>query len=240
MSKAISNSAFEESTRGYQKEDRPIHPIRKCVVDGSSNIYFIRANRHSLVAAGENSEAIARIKTRIVGDTLYIEQEGVNININGVHINVVGNGCVLAGGNIYIGGNGRTKGATTVITASTQAIVGIALPEAPSFIVRGSADVVLQDVQQQSLDLSIRGAGDIEVAGVVGRFNVEIAGSGDVDACELISESACLSIAGSGDIDAHVTKQVQARIAGSGDIKVRGNPPIRDHSVAGSGKVRFK
>ncbi|KAF0101585.1 MAG: hypothetical protein FD187_1863 [bacterium] len=29
-------------------------------------------------------------------------------------------------------------------------------------------------------------------------------------------------------------------VAGSGDILVRGNPPHRDHSVAGSGKIKFR
>jgi len=52
--------------------------------------------------------------------------------------------------------------------------------------------------------------------------------------------SAVLSVSGSGDIDAYVTQSVKARVAGSGDIVVRGNPPIRDHSVAGSGDIKFK
>jgi hypothetical protein len=29
-------------------------------------------------------------------------------------------------------------------------------------------------------------------------------------------------------------------VAGSGDIVVRGNPPSRDQSVAGSGDIKFK
>lgn len=67
-----------------------------------------------------------------------------------------------------------------------------------------------------------------------------MAGSGDVDASELVAMSAELSVAGSGDIDAYVTQSVKARVAGCGEIVVRGNPPIRDHSVAGSGDIKFK
>jgi hypothetical protein len=37
-----------------------------------------------------------------------------------------------------------------------------------------------------------------------------------------------------------VVKGAKARVAGSGDIVIRGNPPIRDHSVAGSGDIKFK
>jgi hypothetical protein len=151
-----------------------------------------------------------RIKTRILGDTLYIEQEGVCISVNGAQINVVGNGCVIAGGDIYIGGNGRVRGGgASVSTASAKVVVGIALPEAPSFQVRGSADIVLQDLKQSNLDLSVRGSGDIVASGTVDILNVEIAGSGDVDASDLATRSANLSITGSGSIEAYVTQRVQ-------------------------------
>ncbi len=47
-------------------------------------------------------------------------------------------------------------------------------------------------------------------------------------------------VAGSGDIEAIICSEVRARVAGSGDILVRGDPPHRDHSVAGSGKIKFR
>lgn len=52
--------------------------------------------------------------------------------------------------------------------------------------------------------------------------------------------SAKLLVSGSGDIDAYVSNSVKVRVAGSDDILTRGNPPIRDHSVAGSGDIKFK
>jgi len=55
-----------------------------------------------------------------------------------------------------------------------------------------------------------------------------------------VALSASLAVAGSGDIDAYVSRSVRARVAGSGDIVVRGNPSDRDHSVAGSGDIKFK
>jgi hypothetical protein len=42
-----------------------------------------------------------------------------------------------------------------------------------------------------------------------------VAGSGDVDASELVATSAKLSVAGSGDIDAYVSNSLKARVAGS-------------------------
>lgn len=69
---------------------------------------------------------------------------------------------------------------------------------------------------------------------------MSIAGSGAVDASDFIANRGHLSIAGSGDIRAYVSQAVTARVAGSGDIVVRGNPPQRSKKIAGSGSVKFK
>ena len=121
-----------------------------------------------------------------------------------------------------------------------RSIVGIARPEAPCIRIKSSGDVTLYDLQQTVLDLGVQGSGDITAFGRVDLLDAEVAGSGDVDTRELVATSAKLSVAGSGDIDAYVSNSVKARVAGSGDIVIRGNPPIRDHSVAGSGDIKFK
>lgn len=114
--------------------------------------------------------------------------------------------------------NGKPMGASI---SQGKVVVGVALPEAPAVKIKGSGDVTLLDLRQAGLE-------------------VEIAGSGDVDASELIADRASLSVAGSGDIEAFIRSEVRARVAGPGDILVRGNPPYRDHSVAGSGKIKFR
>nr|WP_258055200.1 DUF2807 domain-containing protein [Pseudomonas aeruginosa] len=65
-------------------------------------------------------------------------------------------------------------------------------------------------------------------------MDVEVTGSGDVDASEIVAMTVELSVAGSGDIDAYVTQSVTTRVAGSGDIVVRDNPfrcRLRRHQV---------
>ncbi|MHC8338490.1 GIN domain-containing protein [Pseudomonas sp. HLT2-19-2] len=57
---------------------------------------------------------------------------------------------------------------------------------------------------------------------------------------DLHRPSSTLESRAQGTIDAYVSNSVKARVAGSGDIVIRGNPPIRDHSVAGSGDIKFK
>lgn len=238
-------SAWDRAA-SYEKEERPMSTVSKIVVKGAVDVVFFRAPSPYLVVAGENQDAIRNIKTRFDGNKLVVEQEGVSITGAGGSINVSGSGNIVVGGTIYVGD--RRGGVTmqfngpvgSVIVGQGRCIIGIALPEAPSIRIKGSGDVTLYDLQQPALDVGVQGSGDITAFGQVEHLDAEVAGSGDVDVSELLVMSADLTVAGSGDIDAFVTKSVRARVAGSGDIVVRGNPPIRDHSVAGSGDIKFK
>lgn len=219
----------------YAHSERPMNAIRKIVVKGSVDVYFRRFNTPQLVVAGETQEAVEAIKTYFKGDKLIIENEGTslqfgNISISGsgnfVHVNINGQS-IHINGNSNRGGHGR-------------AVVGVALPEIPAVTIKGSGNITLLDLKQAGIELEIEGSGDITASGHVDSLEVSIAGSGDVDASDLIASRGHLSIAGSGDIRAHVSQAVNARVAGSGDIVVRGNPLQRSKQVAGSGSVKFK
>ncbi|MDU4254493.1 GIN domain-containing protein [Pseudomonas sp.] len=231
----------------YEKEERPMRPVSKIVVKGAVDVVFFRAPAANLVVAGENQEAIRGVKTRFDGDTLVIEQEGVSISSSCGSIHITGSGNIVAGGTIHVSGGRRGNvnmqfngPVGSLVIGEGHCIVGITLPEAPCIRIKGSADVTLYDLRQSVLDVGVEGSGDLTAFGQVEHLDAEVAGSGDVDTSELVAMTAEISVAGSGDIDAYVTHSVRARVAGSGDIVVRGNPPTRDHSVAGSGDIKFK
>ncbi|WP_304350820.1 GIN domain-containing protein [Comamonas testosteroni] len=116
--------------------------------------------------------------------------------------------------------------------------------------IRGSADVfvkrgeplmtVIAEKPEDEIELEITGSGTIRASGEVIRLNVDISGSGDVKAKELLASIAELRVSGSGDIKAQATQSLSARVSGSGDIKVWGNPAKRDTRVSGSGEIKFK
>ncbi|WP_261520831.1 DUF2807 domain-containing protein [Burkholderia multivorans] len=225
------DSAWER-IENYVKEERPLQPIRKIVVKGSVDVVFRRSDKPMLIVAGETADAVASVKTHFNGGKLVIEREGMTISFGNSRMTFHGSVGSFVMGDIV---NGKPMG-----TSISQGKVGIALPEAPVIKIKGCGDVTLLDLRQAGLDLEIEGSGDITAYGQVAHLDVEIAGSGDVDASELIADRASLSVAGSGDIEAFIRSEVRARVAGSGDILVRGNPPHRDHSVAGSGKIKFR
>lgn len=229
------NSAWEK-IESYVKEERSIKPIRKIVVKGAVDVVFRCCDKPMLLVAGETSEAVASVKTYFKGEKLVIEREGMSMNI------LAGRDIVFhstVGGSFVVGNivNGKSSGACI---SQDKVIVGVALPDAPDVKIKGSGDVTLLDLRQKSLALAIEGSGDITACGQVEQLEVAIAGSGDVDASDLIADCASLSVAGSGDIEAFIRSEVHASVAGSGDILVRGNPPNRDHSVLGSGKIKFR
>lgn len=229
----------------YAKEEREMRSVNKIAVKGSVEVVFFSAPVTQLVVAGESQEAINNIKTRFEGNKLVIEQVGVSITSNGGNIHVSGSGNIVAGGNIYVGGRRGIQmqfngPAGNVVVGGGRCVVGIALPEAPSFRLQGSGDITLYDIQQAMLDVGVNGSGDITPYGQVERLRAQVLGSGDVDASDLSATSAELTVNGSGDIEAYVTREVVARVAGSGDIVVRGNPATRDHRVSGSGDIKFK
>lgn len=217
----------------YEKEDRPIRQVDEVILRGAVELVFFQAQSAQLVIAGENRSDLSRVKTSYSnrGRTLVIEQEG------GGSVHISGSGYVVAGGDVYINGQRVSGGGES---PQGRTVVGLSLPIAPDFQIEGSGDATLYDIAQGALQLSVQGSGDIVVAGEVGTLTVQVAGSGDVDAGDLLTRTANLQVAGSGDIEAYISERVKARVMGSGDIVVRGNPGERDHSVMGSGKVKFK
>ncbi|EOT7855925.1 head GIN domain-containing protein [Pseudomonas aeruginosa] len=231
----------------FIKESRPIHQVKKLIIKGAVDVVFFRDQSPRLVVAGETKEAVERVHTTLSGDKLVIEQEGNVIIAGGGSINISGNGNIVVGRDIRINGvqmqfNGPVgsidiKGASI---GTGRVLVAISLPIAPRVRVKGSGDITLYGLQQDEFEASVQGSGDVTVQGTVQSLEVEVAGSGDVDARELTAATVDLSVAGSGDISAYASQSARARVAGSGDIVVYGNPAQRDHRVAGSGKIKFK
>ncbi len=102
--------------------------------------------------------------------------------------------------------------------------------------VTGSGDMNL-DLDVKNLESSINGSGDMKLAGNAAHFKCSVNGSGDTKAFDLKAEDVEARIAGSGDIQVNASKSLDARIAGSGDIVYKGNPEKEDFHTNGSGDI---
>jgi hypothetical protein len=227
-------------TKNYFKQTRPLQQICKVVVVGSVELVFRRFDTPQLVVAGETEEAVESLETRYKGDTLYLQRKGADVTVTTNMRN--GTTVCFGNGNIHISGNNIhiSTGSGSLSISQGKVVVGLAMPIAPDVAVQGSGDATLWDLLQDTIELEVTGSGDIKAHGSVDMLEAEVTGSGDIDATELLSDRARLSIAGSGDIEAHVRRSVKAKVAGSGDIRVYGNPDKRDTKVAGSGSIKFR
>ena len=101
----------------------------------------------------------------------------------------------------------------------------------------GSGRLIMQDVNQPRLDLSIAGSGSVQAQGSTDRVNLSIAGAGDAKLAELTTKRLDVQIAGSGNIEAAPQDELNVKIAGSGDVRLLSNPPQVHTNIHGSGRV---
>ncbi len=102
--------------------------------------------------------------------------------------------------------------------------------------IAGSGDLRLANVAVNQLKMGISGSGEIRAAGRARNAEYEIAGSGGIEADELVAETAAVSIAGSGSVNGNATGTAAVNIMGSGDVRLRGGAQCTI-SKAGSGNV---
>lgn len=100
----------------------------------------------------------------------------------------------------------------------------------------GSGDVVLI-IDASSIKASLAGSGDLTLKGNTDELDANISGSGNFHGFDLQANNTDVSVAGSGDADVVCHETLKARVAGSGDIKYKGNPKTEDTKVAGSGSI---
>lgn len=127
----------------------------------------------------------------------------------------------------------------TALSASGSGDMTVERFETPSLAIRvsGSSDTRLRELKTAQLDIAISGSGDVEGAGSATRVGVKVSGSGDIELGELKAEEVSVTISGSGDAMVHADKSLEVRIAGSGDVRYRGDPARVNAKVAGSGSV---
>lgn len=117
--------------------------------------------------------------------------------------------------------------------------VTITHPELKTADVSGSARLKVVGIEQDHINASVSGAGDIELCGKVKAATLKVSGAGDVKATELFVDDLRVVVSGMGDIRANATNSVSAKISGNGDITVYGNPKQRETKCSGMGDIRF-
>ncbi len=102
--------------------------------------------------------------------------------------------------------------------------------------IAGSGNIAMQNVNYEHIRSFISGSGNIDLKGKTVSQQVQVSGSGKLNAFPLASEEAFVRISGSGSVRVHVTRFLDARISGSGNIYYTGSPGL-SINISGSGKI---
>ena len=101
----------------------------------------------------------------------------------------------------------------------------------------GSGDLIMEAVNQPSLELSVAGSGSVRAQGTVDQVKLSIAGAGDAKLADLTMKRLDLHIAGSGDVEAGPQDEINVNIAGSGNVRLLSDPAQVHTSIVGSGRI---
>ena len=207
------------------RETRTVAPFSEISLGGSPNVVLRQGSPQKVEVEGD-AEDVALLETVVDGRRLRIRRKSNNSRSWGrdyqhsitIYITVPD---VNA---LSVSGSGTIKAATDIQSHNLQLSVS------------GSGSLLLPTMQADAVDMAISGSGGIRVAGICPKQDVRVSGSGSVEASKLQSETSSVHISGSGNARVHVTKTLDARIAGSGSVFTTGNPRVSS-STAGSGRV---
>ncbi len=98
----------------------------------------------------------------------------------------------------------------------------ITMEDLTKFIINGSSDAKIRNVDSKSLQIGINGSGDVDFDGKSDELKLQINGSGDVVSKDFSAVKISASINGSGDIGlAGKCQELELQISGSGDFSGR-------------------
>jgi len=129
------------------------------------------------------------------------------------------------------------KGSVSMAAPIKVAIVTTSLHRAA---LTGSGSMRLAGMSGEALELGISGSGTVVADGRVKQVDIDVSGSGHVDAASLRSEEVATMISGSASVKAFATHSATVDLAGSGTVTIAGNPARRSVDRAGSGRVSFE
>ena len=103
--------------------------------------------------------------------------------------------------------------------------------------IQGSGDVTLEGIDQESLELRIEGAGDVEASGTVDRLVATIQGAGDARLSQLSARTARVDVQGAADAELNVSDELDVRVQGAADVSYTGDPRVTSE-IDGAGDIR--
>lgn len=111
------------------------------------------------------------------------------------------------------------------------------VPTLNALTLTGSGNIVVNDIEAESLEVSLPGSGTLTGSGTATRLDVTVSGSGTMQFPRLVANDVRAVVSGSGSIVITATESLDASVSGSGAILYAGNPQDVTKSVTGTGAI---
>lgn len=209
------------------KENREVHNFESISLSIHAKVYLTQDNSTSVQIKGDPDD-LKEIITEVDNGSLKIKRKknrgwAWNNSFKKVEIYITTPNIK----NLKISGSGNIIAKSSIKTNNVD------------YAISGSGNIFIDDLQAETLECHISGSGDMNLKGEIKNdLEVNISGSGDIDAAYLKAEDVSVKVSGSGDCKVYATRNLNARVAGSGDIYYRGKPQSIDSKSAGSGSIR--
>jgi len=115
--------------------------------------------------------------------------------------------------------------------------VEIVAPRLPPLTLAGPGNVSIEKLDQDDLQLSLRGAGNVDASGRVRTVTVNNSGAGNVDLGELDATDATVTTSGIGNVDLKATGKVAVTLSGVGNVSLHRKPAELTSRINGIGSI---
>jgi hypothetical protein len=201
-------------------ESRRVSGFKAIELNGIGNVVIRQGDKESLEVTADDN-LLKYIRTSVNGGTLKIEiQEGVELYPSD-QVNYMLT--IQSLNSIEINGVGQVE----VDKLATGNI---------KITVNGDGRLDFKEVTADVMTIEINGLSEIDAAGEVHSLQIDLNGSGEIQASDLHSRMGAWDISGSGSITAWVTDVLSFDISGSGDLGYYGSPVIHA-DISGSGNA---
>ncbi len=192
-------------------EPRPVHNFDEVYLKGYGDLVIEQGETEALVVEAEE-DLLPRILTEVRGNRLIISYKpGFQIEFQTrpiiYHLSMK---TIHA---IDISGSGTME--TNRLHTDTLRLG-----------VSGSATMEVDDLQAHLLNLNISGSGKIDLTGKVEKQDIQVSGSGEVQAWGLETQEARLEVSGSASVTVRVVSDLNISASGIATIEYFGQPSL--------------
>ncbi len=171
----------------------------------------------------------------VPADVVFVQGDAVSVEIEGPD-NVV-NRMTLAEGVLDFEPGYAPRGQMGFVGDDARVQVRITAPDVSRFTVEGSGDLNLQALDLDTLEVQVRGSGDVIAAGRADQLTLGIRGSGEAHLADVAVRAATVEVTGSGEAEVAPTESADVTINGSGDVDLLRRPATLNTQINGSGDI---